>query len=214
MKLPDMYLLCFAIGTVWSVITVLLGNFHFGHGHGVNHHGHGARSHGSHAHGSHGPASWLWAMVNPNSVAIFLAWFGGIGYLLTRHTGWLLSVDLAIAVLFGLMGAALLAGFLRFLQAREKPLDPADYEMIGVLGRVSSAIRPDGVGEFLYTRDGARRPVCARSEDGAAIGRGTEVVVTRFEKGVAYVRTWDAMLGEPEMMERSGLVRKEKEDVD
>ncbi len=222
MKSPDIYLLCFGIGTVWSVATVLLGGLHFGHGHGHAVHGaahtHGLHSHGPHGHASHshaqGPASWIASMINPNSAAVFLAWFGGIGYLLTRHTGWHLWVDLTVAVLFGLLGAGLLAGFLRFLQAREKPLDPADYEMIGVLGRVSSAIRPDGVGEFLYTRDGARRPMCARSEDGMSIGRGTEVVVTRFEKGVAYVRTWDAMLAEPGKMERSELVRKEKENVE
>jgi membrane protein implicated in regulation of membrane protease activity len=135
-------------------------------------------------------------MVNPNILAIFLAWFGGIGFLLTRHTGLAFWIDLSIASLFGLIGAYLLAAFLRFLQAHEKPLNRADYEMVGVLGRVSSTIRPDGVGELIYSRDGARRPVCARSEDGTLIGRDTDVVVTRFEKGVAYVRTFDSMLSQ------------------
>ncbi len=135
-------------------------------------------------------------MVTPASLAVFLAWFGGVGFLLTRHTGLLFWIDLSIAALFGLLGAWLLASFLHFLQTREKPLNPADYEMVGVLGKISSPIRPDGVGELIYIRDGSRTPVCARSEDGSSIRRGEEVVVMRFEKGIAYVRTWDAMLQE------------------
>jgi hypothetical protein len=65
--------------------------------------------------------------------------------------------------------------------------------MVGVLGHVSNPIRPDGVGEVIYVRDGARKPVPARTEDGQEIKRGEEVIVTRYEKGIAYVRTWDAM---------------------
>ncbi len=226
MQWPDIFLLCFALGSVWSLATLLLGGLHLGHGHGahVHHgghgnlaHGHGASGHaaagthtstGGHAHSSN-LGSWLGSMANPSGIAVFLAWFGGLGYLLTRHTGLLFWVDLAVAIGFGFAGAWLLAAFLRFLQAREKPLNPADYEMVGVLGRVSSTIRPDGVGELIYVRDGARRPVCARSEDATLIQRGQEVVVTRFEKGVAYVRTWEAMLNQP-----SGYTVKEKENVE
>jgi membrane protein implicated in regulation of membrane protease activity len=189
MTSPDLYLFCFAVGTLWTVATTFLGTMHAGHGHG-----HGHSTHATHA--VHGMGEWLAVMVNPNSLAIFLAWFGGVGYLLTRHTGLAFWIDLTLSVLFGLLGACLLAAFLRFLQAHEQPLNPVDYQMIGILGRVSSPIRPDGVGELIYTRDGARRPVCARSEDGMPIGRDTEVVVTRFEKGVAYVRTWDSMLAQ------------------
>jgi hypothetical protein len=49
------------------------------------------------------------------------------------------------------------------------------------------------VGEVIYVRDGTRRPLAARSEDRSQIERGEEVIVTRYEKGIAYVRTWDAM---------------------
>ena len=112
---------------------------------------------------------------------------------MTRHSGLGFWIDLAIAVIVGLVGAWCLAAFLRFLQSREQPMDPAEYDMVGVLGRVSSAIRPSGVGEVIYVRDGARRPLNARSEDAREIARGEEVVVTRYEKGIAYVRTWEAM---------------------
>lgn len=41
--------------------------------------------------------------------------------------------------------------------------------------------------------------MCARSEDGRTIERDTEAIVTRFEKGIAYLRTWDAMVTQPDV---------------
>ena len=98
-----------------------------------------------------------------------------------------------MAVFVGLVGAYLLALFLRWLQSHEKPLETMDTEMVGMLGRVSSAIRPSGVGEMIFVRDGSRRAVPARSEEGNEILRDEEVVITRYEKGIAFVRTWAAM---------------------
>ena len=46
--------------------------------------------------------------------------------------------------------------------------------------------------------EGLRRCSGARSEDGTAIPKGAEVVVQRYEKGIAYVRRWEDMAGETE----------------
>ena len=70
--------------------------------------------------------------------------------------------------------------------------------MIGVLGRVSSSIRGGGTGEVVFEQVGTRRSCGARSEDGSPIAKGTEIVVTRYERGIAYVRTWDEISGEVE----------------
>jgi hypothetical protein len=43
---------------------------------------------------------------------------------------------------------------------------------------------------------GVRRCSGARSEDGAAIAKGAEVIVTRYEKGIAYVKRWEELAGE------------------
>jgi hypothetical protein len=48
---------------------------------------------------------------------------------------------------------------------------------------------------MVYTQMGTRRVCGARSDDGTAIAKGTEVVVTRYEKGIAYVRLWSEMSG-------------------
>lgn len=197
MKLPDIFLLCFAVGSLWALASLLLGGLHLGHWHfGHGHVSAGAPAHAGASDGakhfSHAHARWS-GMLNPSCVAVFLAWFGGLGYLLTRYSGLQLWLNLVLSLAFGVFGMWILASFLRFLQSREKPLDPLDYEMEGVLGHVSSVIRSDGVGEILYVREGTRRCVPARSEDHTPIQRGQEVIVTRYERGIAYVRTWDAM---------------------
>lgn len=228
MSWPDIFLLCFAVGCLWALASLLLGGLHLGHsgtahvghlGHGSAHIGHAGTA-GGHPVSQPGAVKsltqnlgWVGSMANPSCAAVFLAWFGGIGYLLTRHSGLAFWLDLLLACAVGLVGAWILAAFLRFLQSRERPLDPADYEMVGVLGQVSCAIRPEGVGEVIYVQDGARRALPARAEDREEIRRGEEVVVTRYERGIAYVRTWEAMTreGHGETMTRQGSAAFEKE---
>jgi len=59
--------------------------------------------------------------------------------------------------------------------------------MIGVLGRVSNTIRDIGTGEIIFEQQGVRKACAARSESAEDIARDEEVVVTRYEHGVAYV---------------------------
>lgn len=194
MSVPQIFLLCFAVGALWSFVALVLGGAHGHLGHVHFGHGHTHVGHGGHIHG--GGLDWLGWVLNPSCAAVFLAWFGAVGYLLTRHSGLAFWLNLALAAVAGACGAWLLAAFFRFVQAREQPLNAADYEMIGVLGRVASTIRPGGVGEVIYVRDGIRRPVPARSEDSTEIPHGEEVIVTRYERGIAYVRTWEALVRE------------------
>jgi len=125
-------------------------------------------------------------------MAAFLAWFGGTGYLLERYYGVWFVAALGFATLSGLAAAAMVFWFLaRILMAREAALNPADYDMVGVLGRVSNPIRAGGTGEIVYSQEGTRRVAGARSEGGVAIPKGAEVLVLRYEKGIAYVRPWE-----------------------
>jgi hypothetical protein len=84
----------------------------------------------------------------------------------------------------------------KVLTSDEESMDPADYDMVGVLGRTSIPIRAGGTGEIIYSQAGTRRTCGARSEDGVAIAKGVEIVVTRYDKGIAYVRLWTEMSGE------------------
>jgi membrane protein implicated in regulation of membrane protease activity len=142
--------------------------------------------------GQPGGLSWF----NFGTIASFLAWFGGTGFLLEWHYHVSVLVALGVAVLSGVAASALVFWFLVLLITNDTALDAADYDMVGVLGKLSIPIREGGTGELIYSQQGTRRVAGARSEGGIVIAKGTEVVVTRYEKGIAYVRPWEEMAGD------------------
>src|SRR6202042_275777 len=88
--------------------------------------------------------------LNFGSIAAFVTWFGGAGYLLTRFTAVGLLVVLAVALLAGTAGGAIILFFIaKVLAPNDIPLDPADYRMIGALGTVSSPVLFNGTGEMI-----------------------------------------------------------------
>jgi membrane protein implicated in regulation of membrane protease activity len=205
----DFYLICFAVGFSFSLLSFLAGGLrwhlhlpHFSHVHAAPH-VHTAPAGnaqptsapdgnaGAHSHtGNISPFNFI-------TLTAFLAWFGGAGYLLTRYSSiWFVS-GLGLAVFTGLVGGGIVFLFLsRVLISQEEIMDPADYEMAGVLGRVSVTIRENGTGEIIYSQAGTRRTSGARTEAGNAIAKGSEIIVTRYEKGIAYVRLWSEMSGD------------------
>src|SRR5271156_4159915 len=217
MTWADFYLICFAVGFCLSFFSFVFGGArarlhlpHF-HGHVGGHlpsagvaaaHGPGTAGHGPVAGGAQAPSSHArqaggGSPFNFVTMTAFLAWFGGTGYLLTRYSGLWVGFGLLASMLSGLVGGGIVFLFLsKVLISDDENMDPADYEMVGVLGRICSAIRAGGTGELIYTQMGTRRVCGARSDDGSAIEKGTEVVVTRYEKGIAYVRLWSEMSGD------------------
>jgi membrane protein implicated in regulation of membrane protease activity len=181
MTWENFYLTTFLVGFLLSAVSFFAGALRLPHFHG-HHHGHGGK-------GGVSP-------FNYGTIAAFLCWFGGTGYLLERHSNVWAYLALLISMMSGIGGAALIFWCLWKLNKHEQPLDPADYDMIGVLGKVASPIRKGGTGELIYSRAGSRRCSAARSENGTEIPRDSEVVVTRFEKGIVYVRRWDELNGE------------------
>ncbi len=188
MTWQDFYLIAFLVGFGLSVISFLGTALHLPHLHTQGHHG-GVVKGGGHGGGL--------SPFNFGTASAFLAWFGGTGYLLERYSNVWAYLGLLVASMSGLGGAALVFWFLVKLIKKDENLDPADYDMIGVLGRVASPIRCGGTGELIYSRAGSRRAAAARAENGEEIPRDTEVVVTRYEKGIAYVRRWTEMSGDP-----------------
>ncbi len=217
MTWADFYLVCFVIGFCFSLLSFLTGGLrwhlhmpHLPHGAAGGHVGigHAPAAGGHAASGGHAATSGAAqtgtsahvAHVSPfNFVTLtaFLAWFGGTGYLLTRYSRVWFVMGLGVALSSGVVGAGIIYLFLsKVLTSQEENMDPADYEMAGVLGKVCSPIREGGTGEIIYSQAGTRRTCGARSENGRAVANGTEVVVTRYEKGIAYVRLWEELSGE------------------
>jgi membrane protein implicated in regulation of membrane protease activity len=206
MTWSDFYLVCFLVGFSLSALALLAGSVHLHLPHlhmhqGVHIGGRGTLARG----GQRGGLSWF----NFGTIAAFLAWFGGTGFLLERYYHVWVVLALGVAVLSGAAAAAVVFWFLaRVLMARETELDAADYDMIGVLGKLSIPIRAGGTGEIIYSQQGTRRVAGARAETGAAIPKGAEVVVTRYEKGIAYVRPWEEFAGDLTIDEKPESTRK------
>ena len=196
MTWPEFYLICFLIGFALSVISLVAGSVHL---HLPHIHLQGFDF--GHAHAPHvggGSAEGV-SPINFGTIAAFLAWFGGTGYLLSSYYGvWYLAA-LGVAFVSGIGGASIVFFFLaKVLISKEENLDPADYDMVGVLGKLSIPIREGGTGEIVFSQAGTRHACGARSEHGVAIPKGAEVIVTRYERGIAYVQRWDELVQDNE----------------
>lgn len=209
MTWSNFYLLCFVVGFLLSILSLLMGMFHFhlpgGHGahFGGAAHGHVGHvpgtGHGHHLHVHYGPADAGGTQISPvNTFTLmaFLAWFGGVGYLLTGHQIWSALV-LLFALGAGLLGSSLVFLYLtKVLLRYDGTLVDSDFRMEGVLGRVSVPIREGGTGEIIFSQGGVRKTCGARSESGKAIPKGAEIVITKYDKGIAYVQLWEEMVDE------------------
>lgn len=212
MTWADFYLVCFVVGFFLSVLMFLTGGarLHLPHVHLPGPHAHTVPVHAHAPGGSQvaGHGSQV-SPFNLITLTAFLAWFGGTGFLLARHSTMWFFTALVVSLLAGTGGAAVIYLFLsRVLSSPDECLDAADFEMVGVLGRLSVRIREGGTGELVYSQGGTRRVCAARSEDGSAVQKSTEVVVTRYERGVAYVRPWSELAGDD--IERSGSEGREE----
>jgi membrane protein implicated in regulation of membrane protease activity len=196
MSWSDFYLLCFIVGFSLSVLSFLAGAvhihlpfkmhfhlpFHFGnHGHG------GGIARGGTSGGST-HVSWF----NASSTMAFLAWFGGIGYILATRSSLEALFALAIAIAAGTLAAAIVFKFMvKLMNAESSHLKEEDYRYEGLVGTVTIPIRANGTGEIVFLQGGVRRSAGARSHDGQPLEKGAEVVAERYENGIAYVHRWD-----------------------
>ena len=208
MTLSSFYLICFLAGLTFSVLTFLAGAVHVhihlpfhahlpAHG-GSVHVGHGP--HGANGGGGSGAAvkggslrggtqvPWF----NASTIMAFLAWFGGAGYILTRTSHLVAAISLGLSVLAGLAAGTIVYRFmLKLTYAGDSLMLDEDYRIEGCVGTLSLPIRQQGTGEVIFSLGGVRRCAGARSEDGAAVEKGAEVVIERYEKGIAYVKRWE-----------------------
>jgi membrane protein implicated in regulation of membrane protease activity len=196
MTWSDFYLFCFLVGFAFSVLTFVAGAVHIhlpfrvhlpahGGAHGTGGHGVAVKGAGARA-GSH--VSWF----NASTAMAFLAWFGGAGYILTRTSHLVALVCLALAALAGLLAGLIVYRFLlKLTRAGDSQMLDADYRIEGSVGTLSMPIREKGTGEVIFSLGGVRRCAGARSEAGDLVEKGAEVVIERYEKGIAYVKRWD-----------------------
>jgi hypothetical protein len=216
--LEAVFVFCFVFGVATSILSFLMGSLHGvdgnhslfgGHGGGeVGGHGSGGVAAGGHsgeiAHGNSAAhesgADARIGQISPfnlQTITVFLAFFGGVGWVLDEWIGVAPAVALIAGVVAGVAGGAVVFWFLvKVLLAGQRFMDPADAHMEGTVGSVTRTIGTTTTGEIVYSRDGSRHSAGARSATGVAIPIGTEIVVVRYEKGIAYVEPWASFAGE------------------
>lgn len=170
--------------------------------------GHAASQPTQAAHGPAGaPAESLWGMaqslllgsLNLNGALIFLLVFGVLGYLLNTGQSTPLLAILLVAALVG-AGAAIgvNAALTRiFITSQAGELSAESSRLEGRLATVSIPIRERGLGEVVYSGEaGARHSIGARSNDGAPIPTGAQVVIVEAGSGLVTVQPWDEFLAD------------------
>ena len=188
--MTTLFVTCFIAGLGLSVVSFASGLEHVNvfdsifHGHRLLHVPRVVR----HA----GPKRSRSSTINAAAITAFLVWFGGGGLLLERLTPWAVPLQVGGAALIGVVGGSLINGVIGALARRESTAE--SLSMLGVIGKTVVAIREgDGTGEIVFTHAGTRRVAGARSHSGRAVPKGTEVVVMRYEHGIAYVAMWDEL---------------------
>ena len=189
--MTSVFIGCFAFGLLFTVVTFLLGGFGGTQAHGV---AHGPMSGLTSWHTpapAHGPGPGHVSPFSLSTLSAFLMWFGGAGYLLTRYSPLAAFAVTLAAFALGVIGAAIVfTAIARYIVPRLTVLNPDDFRVQGAVARVTSTIQPGRIGEVVYTLGGTRHADGARSESGELIERGTQVVILRIDRGIAYVEPW------------------------
>lgn len=222
--LTTIYLGCFIFGLIFTVASFLLGgldhfsvgghadlggdaNVHLSHAggthlhtaahtHSPGHvHTHPASTHTDHAQSRSYKESLGW--FNFSALVVFLTWFGGAGFIFKslQVADWFTAV---LALLSGIVGYLAVMLFLsKVLVSSQTPeMRLEDYDLTGTVGKISSTIFENGTGEVIFSKHGTRRSVAARTTDGKTLPRESQVVILRFEKGVALVEELDKLLSD------------------
>src|SRR5208337_3611853 len=103
MTFADFYLICFIAGCALSVLSFLCGAFHLHLPGGLHHFVHCG---GVHDFSHHGGSDSQASRFNLPTIMVFLAWFGGAGYLVTSLSGLGFIIVLGIACFSGLIGGS------------------------------------------------------------------------------------------------------------
>jgi len=180
--METVFLACFVFGALFTVASFVLGVA----GHGAGHFGHGHDP----AHAGHPDSGDGLPLFSTSALLAALTWFGAAGYALERLGDWALPAILLGALAAGAVGWYLVIRFLRLILSGEREMNPEDYRLVGTVGQITARVPAGGTGEVVFSMGGARRSEAARATGGAAIPRGTEVVITSYEDGFATVEPW------------------------
>ncbi len=179
----SIYLICFGVGLLFTLVSALTSHVFGGHdaGHAAGD-AHGGHAQG-HAEGGGGASDMPgFAPLSPTTIATFITAFGGFGMALTKFSPtsspWISGPIAAL----GALATAFLV-FLLFRAVFTKTQGTSEgrvSELAGSLATVISPIPADGVGEIAYVQGGTRYSAPARSDNGSTVASGATVKIVRI----------------------------------
>jgi membrane protein implicated in regulation of membrane protease activity len=182
-KIMTIYLICLVVGVVFTLFSVVAGHFFGGHSDHVG--GSGGHAEAG-ADGSDMPGI---SIFSPTIIASFITAFGGFGLIFSEIPATkkvFISAPLSIVCALGIAGVLFV--FLRSVfQHTQSSSESHVAQLAGTEASVASPIPANGVGEIAYVVSGTRYTAPARTEDGAAIGNGKLVKITRVVGTQFYV---------------------------
>lgn len=163
----------------------------------------GAGGNAAHAHaplhqGAQSTGHSLLSQINITSIALFLLGFGFFGFVFLNVLPGLLQLTLILAAIGGVIIAVLVLMLLSRMFGNSEGATVQDIsDRTGMVGKVSTTIQENGLGEIIYISPGGmRKSIPARSADGRRLEREQEVVVVNYQHGIAEVDTWDHFINE------------------
>jgi len=192
MDLFIVYLICFGVGLLFTIITAFTAHLWGGHDGGMDaahpELGHpGAEGHAEAGFGTQDMPGF--SALSPTTIASFITAFGGFGMIFNRIEATSSPfISLPLAALGGLgIAAAVLWLFRTVFRKTQSSSESRVATLIGTTATVITPIAADGVGEIAYVQSGTRYSAPARSENGAAIANGATVKITRIVGTQFYV---------------------------
>ena len=177
------YLICLTAGLVFTLVSVIAGHFFGGHGDHVG--GSGGHAEAG-ADASDMPGI---SIFSPTILASFITAFGGFGMIFSEYSATkktIISAPLSVVCALVVAGALLL--FLRSVFRHTQSSSESHISRLaGTEASIASPIPENGVGEIAYVVSGTRYTAPARTENGAAIGNGKLVKITRVVGTQFYV---------------------------
>ena len=178
------YLICFGVGLLFTIVTAVLGDV-FG-GHDVDHADLGTGGHAE-AGFEHTGMPGL-SPFSPTTIAAFITAFGGLGLIFSRIEA---TKRVWISAPLAALGGLAIAGgvFFIFNKVFSKTQSSSESRVATLVGLQATVITPipqHGVGEIAYIQAGSRYTAPARTETGAAVANGMTVKITRVAGGTQF----------------------------
>jgi membrane protein implicated in regulation of membrane protease activity len=178
------YAICFFVGLLFTIASAFFGHLFGGH-----------EAHFDVGTGGHAEAGFDHSGMpglspfSPTTICSFITAFGGFGLIFTRigatSSVW---VSLPLSILGGLVVAGGVMWIFGYVFHHTQSSSESHIgSLVGKSATVITPIPAAGVGEIAYVQGGSRYTAPAREQNGAAVGNGQTVIITRIAESQFYV---------------------------